>query len=362
MKNTSDKRARAKGAAKPLLFSSVGYQYLAERMLATGLFEAGVLGRSMDSEGNPLPEEGPFADGERYLRLMTNVEGRCVVIVAGTINDSETMDLLDLCHKMVEAGAEEIRVVVPYFGYSTMERAVKPLEAVKAKTRALLISSMLRGAPKASVIMLDLHSEGIQHYFDYGIKTHHVYAKPVIVESVKQLLIKHYATSRGLTRLTKAQTAEALATPFVFASTDTGRVKWVDSLSRDMVALGLSAEPAFIIKRRVSGSKTEVQDISADVAGKLVIIYDDMVRTGGSLIKAAEAYLKRGAICVDAILTHCILPGLSKEKLVKSGALRTLVVTDSHPRAIELADDFLVVNSIAELLAQAVSKGRSELV
>ncbi|HMY53720.1 MAG TPA: ribose-phosphate diphosphokinase [Candidatus Obscuribacter sp.] len=348
--------------AKPIIFFTVDYQYYAERMLATGLFQEGSLGRSMDGEGNPLPEDVPFADGERYLRLLTDVEDRCVVIVGGTVSDRETMDLLDLCHKMVEAGAGEIRLVLPFFGYSTMERAVKPGEAVKAKTRALLISAVLKGVAKASVFMVDLHVEGLQHYFEYGIKTHHVYAKPVIIESVQQLLINEYKRVNGLKRLTAAKKAEALAQPFVFASTDTGRVKWVDSLCRDMVKLNLKAEPAFIIKRRINGDKTEVQDISADVAGKLVIIYDDMVRTGGSLIKAARAYLKRGAAAVVAVLTHGVLPPGAKEKLADSGVFQAVVVTDSHPRAVELADSFLVVNSIAELLAQAVSKGRAELV
>ncbi|MBL8085851.1 MAG: ribose-phosphate pyrophosphokinase-like domain-containing protein, partial [Candidatus Obscuribacter sp.] len=150
--------------AKPILFSTVGYQYMAERMLATGLFQEGSLGRSMDGEGNPRPEDVPFADGERYLRLLTDVEDHCVVIVGGTVSDRETMDLLDLCHKMVEAGACEIRLVLPFFGYSTMERAVKPGEAVKAKTRALLISAVLKGVAKASVFMVDLHVEGLQHY------------------------------------------------------------------------------------------------------------------------------------------------------------------------------------------------------
>lgn len=347
---------------KPILFSSVGYEYMAKRMMVTGLFEEGVLARSMDSKGNPSPADVPFPDGERYLRLMTDVEDRCVVIVAGTVDDRETMDLLDLCHKMEEAGAEEIRVCIPYFGYSTMERAVKPGEAVKAKTRAVLISAMLRGVPKASVFMVDMHTEGQQHYFEHGIKTHHVYAKPVIIEAAKMLVLNDYRLRKGLKSLSAAQKKAALLEPFVFASTDTGRVKWVDSLSRDMVALGLKAEPAFIIKRRTSGVETEVQDISADVAGKLVIIYDDMVRTGGSLVKAAKAYLDRGASGVVAILTHGVLPPGAKKRLLDSGVFKSVVVTDSHPQAVLQADDFLLVQSIADLLAVAVSKGRAELV
>lgn len=350
------------GCLPPVLFSSVGYDYMAREMLATGLFEEGKLARSMDKNGAPLPAEVPFPDGERYLRLLSDVEGRCVVIVAGTVDDRETMDLFDLIHKMVEAGADEIRVAVPFYGYATMERAVKPGEAVKAKTRALLISALLKGVAKSSVFLVDLHSEGTQHYFEYGIKTHHVYGKPVIIQAVKDILEKDFAKKHGLKRLTRAQKLEALKTPFVFASTDTGRVKWVDSLSKDMVHLGMKAEPAFIIKRRISGEETEVQDISADVEGKLVIIYDDMVRTGGSLIKAARAYLDRGALAVVAVLTHCVLPGSSKEKLSASGVLQGVVVTNSHPRANLLADDFLSVYSISELLAQAVSKGRAELV
>jgi ribose-phosphate pyrophosphokinase len=350
---------------KPLLFWTSSYGYLGEAMLKSGLFIRGELARGIDDQGDPVLDDKPFADGERYHRLISDVDNREVIVLGGTIDDRETMELFDIGNLMVDMGAAELKLVIPYFGYSTMERAVKEGEAVKAKFRARLLSAIPPARLGNSVFLMDLHSVGTQHYFEGQTHSRHLYAKAVVIDSVKRLLLERagldpdkVATSKG----DKAAVAAALAQPFVLASTDVGRSSWVDSLARDMAAQGFSASAAFIIKRRTSGAKTEVRDISADVDGAYVILYDDMVRTGGSLIKAARAYRDKGAANVDAILTHCLLPGNSKEKLAQSGALSKMVVTDSHPRSVLLQDQFLVVNSIANLLAENVTKGRHKLV
>lgn len=335
---------------KQLVYHTASYGHFAEGMGETGAFVAG------SQSAMDLAAQGELA------ALTAEANGRTVVLVGGTVSDEETAQLLSYAHALARAGAWEVRVVVPFMGYSTMERAIKPGEAVKAKTRALLLSAVLCSVPSNCVFLVDLHAEGIQHYFEYGVHVKHIYAKPVIIDSVKQILVDDYKLRTGKTELSEDELAEALKTPFVFASTDAGRAKWVESLTSDMARLGLNAESAFIIKRRLSGEKTEVRDISAHVEGLLVIIYDDMVRTGGSLIKAGDAYRAKGASDVAGILTHCVMPGKSKEKLKASKAFRVLVVTDSHCRAELLAGDGLVVNSITALLAGAVSKGRAELV
>jgi len=355
---------------KPLLFWTASYAYMAEAMLKTGLFRRGEIARGIDDSGEPLLADKPFPDGERYHRLLTDVDCQEVVLLGGTIDDRETMELFDIGNLLVDMGAAELKLLIPYFGYSTMERAVKEGEAVKAKIRARLLSAIPQARQGNSVFLVDLHSVGTQHYFQDPTHTRHIYAKSVVIESVKQLLLERagldasYLTSRGADK--KAAVAKALAAPFVFASTDVGRSAWVDSLTREMVALGLNASAAFIIKRRKSGDSSEVRDISADVDNAFVIIYDDMVRTGGSLIKAARAYRDKGAADVAAILTHCVLPGTSLDKLVASGAFSKIAVTDSHPRSVELRNSqltpFLVVNSIANLLAEKVTKGRLQLV
>jgi ribose-phosphate pyrophosphokinase len=345
---------------KPILFCTSQYEYMKTAMLASGRFVSGVIARGMDDQGNPVTEEKDFPDGERYHRLMTDVQHRTVILIAGTVDDRETMELYDLANLLVDRGALELKIVVPYFGYSTMERATKPGEAVKAKVRARLISSIPRAPLGNQVFLVDLHAEGTQHYFEGHCQGFLVYAKDFVFDSVRQILLSHHGIA-PVGGDAKARAA-ALDSEFVLASTDAGRAKWVESLTSDLVKLGRKGQSAFIIKRRLSGDHTEVRDISADVAGKIVVIYDDMGRTGGSLIKAAKAYLEKGAIAVYAVLTHGVLPAGSVAKLKAAGVFKAIYVTNTHPSAVAQADDFLVVNSIATLLTEKVLKSRAELI
>ena len=109
---------------------------------------------------------------------------------------------------------------------------------------------------------------------------------------------------------------------------------------------------AFVYKRRISGSETQLSGISADVKGKNVIIYDDMIRTGGSIIQAAQAYKAAGAEKIAVITTHGLFTGNGLQRLRDSGIFECVVSTDTHPNAVRLAGDFLKVKSIAGLLAQ----------
>ncbi len=111
-------------------------------------------------------------------------------------------------------------------------------------------------------------------------------------------------------------------------------------------------EAAFILKRRLGDGTTQVIALAAEVRGRKVVIYDDLIRTGGSLIGAAQAYLEEGATSVAAVATHGVLPGESLQRILGSGLFTEVVCTDSHPRAVALADEpqFRVV-SIAGLLA-----------
>lgn len=300
----------------PILFSTAQYQPLEERVAAC----------HRELERGQV-ERRHFPDGERYLRLATPVEDRDVVLLGGTIDDAETLELFDLGCGIVRAGASRLTLVLPYFGYSTMERAVRPGDVVTAKNRALLLSAIPSAGTNNRMFLLDLHSEGIPHYFEAGIRTTHLYAKPVIHDIARRV---------G-------------GEDFVLAATDAGRAKWVESLAND---LGVSA--AFIIKRRLDDRSTEVAAVSASVEGRHVVLYDDMIRTGGSLLGAARAYLQAGAARVSAIATHGLFPEDSLARLYASGVLERVVTTDSHPRARPLADGFLEVETIAGLIATHV--------
>ena len=222
-------------------------------------------------------------------------------------------------------------MVIPFYGYSTMERSIRPGEVVTAKTRARLLSSIPMASRGTQVFMLDLHVASIAHYFDGDIRTIHVYGKSIVLAAARRL---------G-------------GDDFVLACTDAGRAKWVESLAND-----LGVEPAFVYKRRLDGSSTEVTGVSAQVAGRRVVIYDDMIRTGGSLLGAAAAYKEAGAVQIDAIATHGLFPGDSLTKIRDSGLLGQIVVTDSHPRAVALANDFLHVDSTAKLLTEHLISNR----
>jgi len=296
---------------KKIIFSIQSYRYLRDEVLLLGDFEKGEI------------EVKLFPDGERYQRILTDVSGRDVVLIGGTVADTDSLEIYDLAYALIKYGAKSIFLVFPYFGYSTMERAVKKGEVVTAKSRAVIFSSLPRTSLGNHFIFFDLHSEGIPHYFEGQALISHVYCKPIITKIAKDL-----ATDG-----------------FVMACTDAGRAKWVESLANDM---GVNA--AFVFKRRLSGDKTEVTSISADVEGKDVVIYDDMVRTGGSLINAARAYKQAGANKIFTITTHGLFSNDALEKIMGSGLIEKVVATNSHPNSHFSTNPDLQVETIAPLI------------
>ena len=306
---------------EPLLFATSAYDYLASAMAACHGWELGSIARRT------------FPDGERYQRIETDPADRDVVLVGGTVDDASTLELYDLACGLVSLGAYRLRLVMPFFGYSTMERSVRSGEIVTAKTRARLLSSIPQASRGTQVFLLDLHVDAIAHYFEGGLRTIHVYGKPLVMQAARRL-------GGGA---------------FVMACTDAGRAKWVESLANDLVV-----PVAFVYKRRTGGDSTEVTGVSAQVAGKRVIIYDDMIRTGGSLIDAAEAYRDAGAVAIDAIATHGLFPGDSLARIEASGLFGSIVVTDSHPRAVAVGagSSFLQVESTAALLVEHLVSNR----
>ncbi|MBX3155560.1 MAG: ribose-phosphate diphosphokinase [Deltaproteobacteria bacterium] len=306
-------------AAEPLIFSTESYDYLARAMAERSGWELGAVDRRL------------FPDGERYRRFITDPADRDVVLVGGTVDDASTLELYDLACGLAMYGAYRLRLVIPFYGYSTMERSTKPGEIVTAKTRARLLSSVPQASRGTQVFLLDLHVDAIAHYFENGVRAVHVYGKHLVTDAARRLA----------------------GDDFVLACTDAGRAKWVESLAND---LGVNA--AFVYKRRLAGDSTEVTGVSAHVAGMKVIIYDDMIRTGGSLISAAKAYRDAGAVSIDAIATHGLFPGTSLEKIRASGLFGSIVVTDSHPRAVGLASDFLRCEGTAALFIEHLISNR----
>ncbi|MEM1414815.1 MAG: ribose-phosphate diphosphokinase [Myxococcota bacterium] len=306
------------------VFSTERYAYMRDMLCAGPAFERGELTRRT------------FPDGERYRCVESEVAGRDVLLLGGTIDEADTLEIYDLACALVHRGVHILTLAIPWYGYQTQERAVRPGEVVVAKTRARLLSSIPTAGSGNRIVLMDLHQEGITQYFQGSVRPVHLYATPVVLELIREL---------------------AGGEDFVLGATDAGRAKWVESLAND-----LGVDAGFVFKRRVSGEETEVTALAADVKGKTVVIYDDMIRTGGSLMGAARAYRAAGAARIAAVTTHGVLPGEALARIQASGLFTRIACTDTHPRARELMEAFpafLRVEPVAPLFASALGPGGS---
>jgi ribose-phosphate pyrophosphokinase len=278
-------------------------------------------------------ERQRFPDGENYLRFdiaeRLDLLGNHVVLVGATDNATSLDELYRLGCTAVKHGARSLILVIPYFGYSTMERSVRPGEVVVAKTIARQLSAIPRAAQGNRVLLMDLHSAGIVYYFEGDTVALELYAEPKLLEAIGRLRLKRLC----------------------LASTDMGRAKWVESFANR-----LHAPVALIHKKRLSGSETRISAVVGDVAGMDVLIYDDMIRTGGSLLQAAEAYVKAGAASVQAAATHLVLPAGTVQRLEESPLAR-VIGTDTHPNhaLVEGRPRFEVI-SVADLFADVTKR------
>lgn len=279
-------------------------------------------------------ETKTFSDGESYHRIedIDSIREQDVVLIGGLTSDKTIMDVYNLASTLAMQQIRSLHIVIPYMSYSTMERAVKAGEVVKAKNLARMFSSIPQASRGNFIYFIDLHSEGIPHYFEGQTHVVHLYAKNEVKEMINDII------------------ADKDKEHFVLASTDAGRAKWVESLANDY---GLQA--AFVLKRRLRGNDTEVTAINADVAGKNVIIYDDMIRSGGSIVNAAEAYLKAGAINVYVCTTHGVFCDGGLEKLKNSKIIERVYFTNTHA-SCQYNRDFGFTNlvSVADLIVNGL--------
>ena len=271
------------------LFYTERYKYLAEKL----------------AKDIPLGEfeRKTFSDGETYFRFKESLKGKDVIILGGTVSDEETLDIFDMACAASMYGAKSINLVIPYFGYSTMERAVNSGEVVKAKTRARILSGIPRAIEINTVYLFDLHVSGIVHYFENELHAVHMYGKKLIPEVIKKIGKKN----------------------LVLASPDEGRVKWVSSLAKE------NNLPLAVALKQRDGEDTENIAVDKNVKGKNVLIYDDMIRSGGTLSQAAKAYKDAGAKKIYVVASHGVF---TSEKLINSELFEKIYVSNSHPNAL----------------------------
>lgn len=300
------------------ILSSFQYTYLKEKIL-----------KNSDIFNNINVETNIFPDGEHYWRIEnpTQIQGKPAVYICGTIDDTAIFDAYNMCCTLVREGCSELHLVIPYFGYSTMERAVKDGEAVTAKNIARLFSSIPTSAQGNHIYMMDLHSLGTQYYFEGNMHPVHLTSWSVIKNIISDL----------------GQNS-------VLASTDMGRAKWIEKMGNE-----LHMDTAYIMKKRISGSQTDIIALNAEVKGRDIIIFDDMIRSGSSIIKAAEAYKNSGAKDIHVICVHGIFVNDAIKRFKDSGIIKSISCTNTHYKTTLINDDFVKVYDISHIIINGLT-------
>jgi len=237
-------------------------------------------------------------------------------------------ELLSFADCLRRASADRITAVIPYFGYARKDRKDEGRVPINAK----LVANMLTTAGYDRVVTVDLHAAQIQGFFD--IPVDHLYARPVMIKRVRQL---------G-------------ATNIKIVSPDIGGTKLARAYAKD-----LSCDLAIIDKRRISGEQTVIEHVIGDVKGHDIVLVDDMVSTGGSIVDAARIVKEKGANKVFLVATHGVLAGNAVERL-NNADVEKVLFADTIPIRDKGLERLEVV-SMAQLLARAIDRiHRSESV
>ncbi len=264
-----------------------------------------------------------FSDGEIRVQINEPVREKRVFIVQSLHSpaNDHIMEMLLLADAARRASAAEVNLVIPYYAYARQDRKDRPRVPISAKVLAKMIESV--GVDR--VIVVDLHAEQIQGFFDIPVE--HVTALPLFAEYLKKENIED----------------------LVIVSPDAGGAKRADKLAKK-----LGAELAIIYKMRPRPNAVEVFDVIGNVKGKNCVIVDDIVDTAGTLVAAADMLLSKGAKSVRACITHGVLSGPAVER-INGSKLTELVITDTIP-----TDDKPIKNkkvlSVAPILAEVIRR------
>ena len=267
-----------------------------------------------------------FADGEIYVEINENIRGNSVFVIQSTATpaNDNLMELLLCIDALRRSSAKNITAVIPYFGYARQDRKVVPRTSISAK----LVSNLITNAGAHRVVTVDLHAGQIQGFFDMPVDN--LFTTPLFARYIKKNI-----KSRDL----------------ICVSPDAGGIERTRGL-----ATKIHADLAIIDKRRPEPGKSKVMNIVGDVQGKDCIIVDDIIDSGGTIVNAADALVKKGAKNIYVFITHAVLSGDSINKLQKS-KIKKLIITDSidNSKKIRKASKIEVL-SIAQLMAEAIKR------
>lgn len=260
-----------------------------------------------------------YSDGEFQPSYEESIRGTRIFIIGSTHPGPQNlMEMLLMIDAAKRASARHITAVMPYFGWARQDRKDKPRVPIAAK----LVAKMLEAAGATRIITMDLHADQIQGFFEKPVD--HLYASTIFLPYLKSL---------NLDNLT-------------VASPDMGGSKRAYAYSK-----ALKSDVVICYKQRAKANVISHMELIGDVTGKNVVLVDDMVDTAGTLTKAADLMMERGAQSVRAICTHPILSGSAYERLENS-KLEELIVTNSIP--LKQESKKLRVLNCAELFAEVM--------
>lgn len=273
-------------------------------------------------------EHRTFASGEIYTRFEVSIRGCDVFVVQSFGNpvNEWLMELLIMLDALKRASAKRITVVAPYFPYSRQDKKGRGREPISAR----LVADLLHTAGADRVMSVDLHAAQIQGFFDGPVD--HLFAKPVLQDYFERTI------------------SEADRAALTVVSPDMGRVRVADTWSDS-----LGAPLAIIHKRRDPkvANQVTVHEIVGEVEGRVCLLVDDMIDTGGTIVKAAQALKENGAQKVIVAATHAIFSDPAAKRL-QDASIDEVVVTDTIPLPPERRFPGLTVLPIAPLLARAI--------
>jgi len=267
-----------------------------------------------------------FSDGEIYIEINENIRGNAIFIIQSSsapANDN-LMELLLCIDALKRSSAKNITAVIPYFGYARQDRKVVPRTSISAK----LVSNLITKAGADRIVTVDLHAGQIQGFFD--IPVDNLFATPIFARHIKKNL-----KTKNL----------------VCVAPDVGGTERARALGK-MLDVGL----AIVDKRRPTPGKSQVMNIVGNVKGKICIIVDDIIDSGGTIVNAAKALVDRGAKEVHVYVTHGVLSGGAIEK-IKNSKIKKLILTDTidNEQKVKKASNIQVL-TISNLMAEAIKR------
>lgn len=272
---------------------------------------------------------GKFPEGEIRVKINENVRGKDVFVIQSTCppnTNDNMMELFIMIDALRRASAKRITAVVPFYGYARQDRKDQPRVPITAK----MIANLITQAGADRVLTMDLHAGQIQGFFD--IPVDHLLAAPVFIDYFKKKKLEN----------------------LIVATADIGGIKlaWY-------FAEKLGTEIAITDKKRRGPESVEAMHIIGDVHGKNVLIPDDMLATGGTLVQAAKFLKAKGAKDIYACMTHGLFSGTALEKIADS-PIKEVVVTDTIPQDARKGVKKVKVLSVSGLFAEAINRIHEE--